>query len=114
MKRDEQKWIPISYIREFFPCNFEISLRQSDVFYKGWRIEVIDSITHRAAASESNSRTILDISSMIEIAADLMGRIKAGPTQLPETPEPVPCASQRETYGLANVIPLHKKKKAQR
>ncbi len=114
MKRDDQKWIPISYIREFFPCNLEINLRQFDVFYKGWRIEVIDSITHRAAASESNSRTILDISSMIEIAADLMGRIKASPTQLPETPEPVPCASQRETYGLANVIPLHKKKKAQR
>lgn len=51
---------------------------------------------------------------MIEIAADLMGRIKASPTQLPETPEPVRCASQRETYGLANVIPLHKKKKSQR
>lgn len=112
MKTNKHAQATASYVREFFPCNFEVNLRQPDFYHKLWRIEVTDSITHRAAASEQILSAILDICAMADIAASLMSCIKAGPTQLPEQPDSQTYVEPRKFIGRANVFPFQKKSRS--
>ena len=75
MRNEVQRLNLLSYVRAFFPSNFEVSLRRSLKDPDDQVLIVRDVITDNAATYEGSLLSILDICSMGNIAEELCCRL---------------------------------------
>ncbi|WP_278441021.1 hypothetical protein [Pseudomonas oryzihabitans] len=75
MRNEVQRLNLLSYVRAFFPSNFDVSLRRSLKDPDDQVLIVRDVITDNAATYEGSLLSILDICSMGNIAEELCCRL---------------------------------------
>jgi len=75
MRNEVQRLNMLSYVRAFFPSNFDVSLRRSLKDPEDQVLIVRDVITDNAATYEGSLLSILDICSMGNIAEELCCRL---------------------------------------